>query len=154
MAQAAFISKPPGVWVPQHLVQGDLLLNFGTARKWDSPPSAGKGRREPRLAPGGGWSCGRQHIPQLESAVFLPLPGRMYVGHLQSWPRAATEFQPSMSSLAPKISVFGECHTTENSRLHHLPVQCQHWGHIKQDSNRLKSLEYKLTSSWGCAHLS
>lgn len=71
-------------------------------------------------------------------------------GDLQSWPRGAAEFQPSMGSLPPKISVFGECHTTENSRLHHLPVQCQHWGHIKQDSNRLKSLEYKLAPSWGC----
>lgn len=76
--------------------------------------------------------------------------GRMHVGALQSWCRGAAEFQPSMGSLPSKISVFGECHTTENSRLHHLPVQCQHWSHIKQDSNRLKSLEYKLIPSWGC----
>lgn len=98
------------------------------------------------MAPGGGWSWGRQHIPLQESALLLLLP----CGVLQSWHRAAAEFQPSMGSLPPKISVFGESHTTESSRLHHLPVQCQHWGRIKQDSNRLKSLGYKLTPSWGC----
>lgn len=31
MALVALISKAPGAWVPQHLVQADLWLNFGTA---------------------------------------------------------------------------------------------------------------------------
>lgn len=127
----------------------ELSLNFGTwpttSSQWDSSLSAGKGRRDPRLAPGGRWSWGRQHIPLLGSALLLLLPGRMG-GGLWSWHGGAAEFRPSMGSLPLKISIFGECHTTESSRLHHLPVQCQHWGRIKSG---LKSLGYKLTPSWG-----
>lgn len=106
--------------------------------------------RRQQGAQAGSWSWGRQHIPLLGSALLLLLPGRRHWGTCRAGPEELLSFSSAWAPFLPKISVFGWCHTTENSRLRHLPVQCQHWGHIKQDSSRLKSLEYKLPPSWGC----